>query len=446
MTRLSLLFVVLLAASPLAAQQARPLSLDDALRTAEENNPSLRGARGDLVSAGARSRQSLGTFLPSLSASLTAGAQNTRTLAGVDPFGRPLPSDSVIETTNSNVSQGLSLSVPIFSPGRLGELRAARADERATRAGVAAEENRVHADVARRYYAAHRAARMIELEERLLAGARERLEATRALMRVAVRSPVDVLGAEVGVSEQERAVEKARGEARRTQLALREAMGVMEEGELALTTAPPAPFDPSAMRVDELVAAALGGHPRVQRSALAADAARRRTSAARWDRLPTLSASAGWNRSGRDKDYGAFPDLFSPPDRGLNFGFSLSLPLFDQFRTSSSIGVARAAEVRAQEDLRASRLSVESEVRSAYIDLGNAYQAVQGTGRTLALARERLDLAQQQYRLGSVTFTDLQDATDSAARAERDDLNARYDFAAAVATLQEKAGPAAPRP
>ena len=41
------------------------------------------------------------------------------------------------------------------------------------------------------------------------------LELTRELVRVGVRGPLDVLGAEVAVAEQEQALERARGDASR---------------------------------------------------------------------------------------------------------------------------------------------------------------------------------------------------------------------------------------
>lgn len=430
-----------LLAAPLAAQQgAGRLSLEEALRLAGENNPALRTVRGELLTAHANERKSLGAFLPSLSASFSTGGAKTSTRKGTDNFGNPLESDSIIRRETSNFDQSFALSLDLFRPGRMGEVRATRAEGRATRAGVAAEEQKVMAEVERRYYAALRAEQLIALEERLLASARERLETTRALMRVAVKNPVDVLGAEVQVSDQERAVEKARGEARRTRLALHESLGELDGGDPALVSQAPALFDPAGLRADSLVSVALNGHPRIQKSTLTVDAARRRTSAARWSRLPTLSArtSLGW--SGVARGYSAYTDVFSPPEEGLSVSFSLSLPIFDQFTTSASIAQARAAEVRAGEEVRSARLGVESEVRSALIDLQNAFREARGTERTLAIARERVEMAQEQYRLGSITFTEMQDAVESASKSERDALNARFEFAAALVTLEEKTG------
>jgi outer membrane protein len=79
-------------------------------------------------------------------------------------------------------------------------------------------------------------------------------------------------------------------------------------------------------------------------------------------------------------------------------------------------------------------------VRGALIDLDNAYRAARLAERTVELNRQRLELAQEQYRVGALTLNDLTDAVERAARAERDALRTRFEFATALATLDERAG------
>jgi outer membrane protein TolC len=280
----------------------------------------------------------------------------------------------------------------------------------------------------------------VHLERRLLASARERLGATERMFRLALRTRVDILGAEVAVSTQEQAVEKARGEARRSLLSLREAIGVMGADSLSLTSAAPAVFDPSGLNVDSLVAGALVTSPRITGTDAAFAAAAGRTAAVRGERLPSLNARVSLNRSQFDQDYHALRDVLSPSDRRTAVAVGVSVPLFDQFRTSTTVAQMRADETRAREDARAARLALETEVRGAYIDLEHAHRTTVHAERTVQLSRERVELAQEQYRVGSVSFTELHDAVERSAVAERDALAARYDFAAALVTLEERTG------
>jgi len=445
----TLLAAALLAlAAPLAAQSAQPLSLEDAVRTARANNPGYRRALTGIGGAEADVRQARGAFLPELRLGISTGASYTWTATGRDQFGQPVRREQLLESQGSSARQLLSLgSFTLFDGGaRQREMRAARAGVDAARAGAGAEEVRVRGEVARRYWKAVQTEGAIRLEAALLASARERVAITERLMRVALRSPVDVLGAEATAAEQEVALERARGEQRRALLDLRQEMGVLDGAPLALTDAPPAPFDPARLDVAALVAGAVAGHPRVVRAGAAERAAEERVRAARAARWPTLGVSAS---AGRDQHFADYAGLHTPNplNRSVGLSFDVGVPLFDSYRTSASVARARAALGGVQADARAERLTAERDVRAALIDLENAFRVAALAERTVELNRQRTGLAQEQYRVGALPFPELQDATEAAARAERDALAARFAFAAALATLEERAGApvAAPR-
>lgn len=424
-----------------AQSQGEPLSLQQALATAEENNPAYRRAVTEVGTAQADVRRARGAYLPELNFSIGTSGGFNRKLTGQTQFGEVIRRDTVLEYSGSSASQRLSMSgFRLYDGGeRRSNLQAARAGEQVVAARVEGEEVRMRADVARRYWEAVRADRTIRLEEELMAAARDRLEVTRALVAVGVRGPLDVLGAEVAVAEQEQALERARGEARTRQLDLRQAMGVIEPGWLRLTDEPPAMFDPSTLDTEALVEASLTAHPRIQRVDLAVRQADARIGAAQSARLPRLSMGA---TVARDQGYEGYRGLtgLNPLDQRVGVDFTLQVPLFTGHRTSYQIQTARAARDAAAEDARGERLALEREVRGALIDLDNAYRAAQNAERTLGLNRQRLALAQEQYRVGALTLNDLTDAVERAARAERDVLRTRFEFATALATLDERAG------
>lgn len=448
MTRMRIpvfLGLAMLAAPALHAQvqpDTTALTLDQALATAHENNPTYRRALTEVGTARADVRRARGTFLPSLDLNLGASANFSRSVSATGPFGEPLESERVLTSEVSSSSQSLSMgSLTLFDGGRRQrDLRAARAAEQGVGARVAGAEITMRAEVSRRYWIAVRADRTIRLEEQLLASARDRLEVTRALVRVGVRGPIDVLGAEVTVAEQEQALERARGEARVAQLDLRQAMGDMGSDWLRLTDEPVPLFDPSALDPDALVQRTLPAHPRVRRVDFGVAQSEHRLAsaqAARWPRV-AVGASVGRGQTFRDPLTGFYS--LAPDNRTAALNLGLSLPLFNGYQTSYQIQSARASRDAALEDARGERLAVEREVRGALVDLDNAYRAAVNAERALGLNRRRLELAQQQYRVGALTLTDLTDAVERADRAERDALRTRFDFATALATLEERLG------
>lgn len=432
-------------AAPAALAQASPepipLTLEQAIDLAREHNPAVRQAENEVESARAGELLSRAEFLPSLSASFSSSGSYSRRRTGENDFGQPVEGD-VREFTGSSSNQGISLGLQLFDGGvRLRSVRAAAAGRDAAIAGVAAAERTTEAEVARRYYAAQRAAAQIDLEEALLRAAMSRHEATQRLLRVAAASPVDLLGTEYEVARQQQAVEDARGAARVAMLALAEQVG--DPGafvaDLALVTAPPEVFDPSTLDAAGLVARAEESSPQLRQIGFGLRQAEHQLRAAGAARWPTINASANFNRSIGVQGYGALFDP-NPFDQNFGFGLSFSLPLFSQYQTSQRIAQARAATDNVEERARQTRLQIDREVRTALIELERAYHAVDLNRTSTDLARRRLELANERYRLGGLSFAELQQIIESAATAEREALDATYAFAAALATLEERVG------
>jgi outer membrane protein len=139
------------------------------------------------------------------------------------------------------------------------------------------------------------------------------------------------------------------------------------------------------------------------------------------------------------QNYGAFGEL-NPQNYGFSFGVSGSLPLFSRFQTSAQIADAEAAAQDAEHDVRGARLVAERDVRAAVIDLVNAYRSLRLAEQNAELSRERQDLTQEQYRLGGITFSELQNVIDRTAQAERQALDARFAFITARLNLEARLG------
>jgi outer membrane protein len=449
---------LLACATPAGAQQvAGALSLDDALRLARSHNPGFQRARNDLDVAwhGVRAAWA-SAFLPSLGTTVGFSGSRRTAMTGEDVFGHPVRLPESRTATGSSASQGVSTQMTLFD-GFAGvrRLQAQRALFASTAAQIDAQEIQLVAQVSRDYYQALKTASLIRLETDLLASAHDRMQRTEELMRIAARNRVDVLGAHADVAQVEQNLDRARGEADKARLTLATtlgiepattlgvepttSLGIEPTTSLTLDTVLPAVFDPADLEPDALVARALAGSPVVRQRQAAVEAARHRSSAVRARRLPTLSGSAGYSRSVNQQGYGAIGEL-SPLNYGFSFGITASLPLFNRFQTSVAVAEASAAVEDAGHDLRAARLAAERDVRAALIDLANAYRSLRLAEQNAELSRERQELTQEQYRLGGVNFTELQNVIDRTAQAERQALDARFHFVLARLNLEEKLG------
>lgn len=438
MKRAFVYFVIFVLLPRAAAGQA--LSLEEALKHARANNPAYRRALNDVTVADADVRASVGALLPSASADLRFSGYSSSRVTGENDYGQPVKLTEAIDFKGSSAQQGVGLTTKLFDGGAtLRDIGAKRATARAIDARIAAEGARLDGEVKRQYYAALRAARLIAVERQLLVSARERMDRTERLLRVAGSSPVDLLGARAEVASQEQSVARAQTEARKQILLLKEILGMQGDAEPRLTSDLPAVLDPGSLSKADIFATALQNSPLLIEADAAARAASKRASIAKAGRLPTLTANASYGRSMSLSSYDALFEM-NPQNRGFNFGVSASIPLFNNFRTSLQIAQAEASEADARELVREARLRVERQVRSAFLDLENAHELLELAERKAALSRERLELAQEQYRNGAMSFTELQNVIDRTADAERQVVDARFAYANALVNLEEYAG------
>lgn len=435
--------LVCLLAGPLAtAGQDVPaiLTLEDAIRIARQSGPEYRKAANDVDVASAAVRQNWAAFLPDLRTSMGFnGSSNTR-VTGEDDFGRPVRLPDPVTFENSSASQGVNLSMTLFDGGRMfRNVSAARAGERAAEAAVSARIASLDAAVTREFYRALRTDMLIGVEQRNLDAARERLGRTEQSFRIAGVSQVDLLEARRSLILAEQSLAGAETEARKARLSLRLAIGLEGDVEFDLATDAPEVFDPATLSAAGLVARAQSSSPIVLQTEAAHTEARSRASAARAGRWPTLSGSFGYSRSISQRGYGAIAEI-NPLNHGFGFSLSASFPIFTRFQTSGQIAQADAAAEDAGEDLRRVRLEIERDVRSGIADLEQAFRQLRASEEIATLSAQQVDLAEAQFRAGSLGFLQFQQVIDANATAQRQVVEARFSFLTARVALEERLG------
>lgn len=440
--------LLLLAVAPGDAQQERPtLTLEDAIRIAHERNPRYRRALMDVNSSQAQVQNAWGQFLPTLNASLGWSGARSTTFTGTDDFGGTLVQNQSRTITSSSASQGVSTSLTLFDGLRnVNNLRAAKSGVIAADAAVAIDELRVDAEVSSAFYSALVAETRITVEEQLLEAARGRLASQERRFRIGASDQADVLGAEIDLARAELALERATTDARKERLVVLQRIGVLGEiVDFSIVGDLPEVFDPGALSPDEIVSIALQAHPLMTQSEANLAQAQRQATAAKGARLPTISANGSFGRGFSENGYSAFFDV-NPQNRNFNFGLNVSIPILNNFNTSQSITQAKVAEANAEETLWENKVLVEQSVRTALIDVQTAYREYVTQTRATDLARRRLEISQEQFRVGALTFINLQTIIDALSTEERSLVNAHLTFLQSVVNLEQQVGQRLPRP
>jgi outer membrane protein TolC len=325
------------------------------------------------------------------------------------------------------------LSHRLFDAGRdFLRLGAARAERRAADAQVDEDRLRTAAAIRSRYVTALIADALREQAGREILGRRRRLDLAQARFDLGEVTRSDVLQARIAVSQAE--VEQARQteEVGRAKLELLREMGVEADPDSLELVDRLEPFDPD-FDADALVRAAFAEHPGLLRLRGVADIRRSEHGVAKTAYLPTLQAGISWASTGSDTTDFPFSDF---EDRSV-YNLSLTWELFGGFTRHAGTSRAKAEVRAAEEALRGAELEVEAAVRAAVLAVETSYARQLAQAEEVELAGEQLELAQERYRIGSLSFPDLTDAQVTFAAAETDYIGSVHEFFLALAALEE---------
>ena len=470
------------------------LSLADALQQARAKSPMYRQALNDAGPAKWGVRNAYGSLLPSVTASSDLGY----TGSGQSNFG-----GGFTRPTSAFLTSGYSLGIQWQLSGRnLQAPSQQRALQRATDEDIGAAGVGLTAEISTQYLTALQAVAQVAVARQQVTRNEDFLALAKARHKVGQTTLLDVRQAEVIKGTSDVSLLRAVQAENEAKLDLLRRMGVeppVSIDQIVLTDS--FPVTPPNFQLDSLLALSERQNPVLRSLRARGQAARLDVRAAKTDFLPTLSLRAGWSgftqqftnedlllrqsvtdaqvlaadcefnnavrtglslggqtancfaAAGLMDGGGALLDPVAQEIRNQNsvfpfsytrqpFGANLtvSLPIFTGFSRSLRLSQARAQEDDAEEEVRARRLQVRTDVQSRYLGLETAFRAIGVQGASREAARDQLRLAQDRYRLGAGTALEVSDAQNSVQRAEGDYVNAVYDYHKAIAALEAAVG------
>ena len=213
-----------------------------------------------------------------------------------------------------------------------------------------------------------------------------------------------------------------------------------------------APAAAGAETLDDAIGRALVADPGLQSSRTALETSRLALSAARAERLPTISGSVGFTRSWRDASGGAVVDangnVISAGSGGVqtsdsgSAGVSLSETLYNGGRTTAAVNRAKADYERTQATVRGQEDALVQQVVTAYTGVAYAEAAADIRRQQVERLLRETEAAQTRFDAGATTRTDVYQAQADLAQARADLASAQSDLAAQRATYERRVGAA----
>lgn len=330
-----------------------------------------------------------------------------------------------------------SASIPLEWPGkRSARVALSEANVSVAQADFEDFARTARASAAIAYIDAVLARRVLEHKRAAAEGLRRVVELNEKRLEEGVASEIVVLQARVEARRAEGELVSAAGDARALRLQLEEQMGRPNSKDALAEVASKLELPPTTFDVEALVQGALERRPDQRARALSIDAARAQLHLARANRGPDVGVGLGWQY------YlpGAAGSAFASPDYHA-VSAQLSVPLPFSKLADGETRAALAQQQLAQSQGQASRLKVETEVRTAFIRyLAARERLAQYDEALLGDADRLLEMARYSFEQGASRLVELLSAQRSWI-----DLHLAYeaalaDHARALVALETAAG------
>jgi outer membrane protein TolC len=407
-----------------ASPQPVPLSLKEAVDRALKYNLGLLLQESAATQARGARWRALEDLLPDVSASLN----ERRTVINLAVFG--FKADPSIIGPFNVFDARATLSQPVIDLRALNDYRAAALNERAESRSVKSARDLVVLVAVNLYLEAVTAASRIDVARAQQDTAQALFQQASDLKASGLVAGVDVLRAQVQIQNQRQRLIVAENEFEKTKLQLARAIGLAPGQTFTLTDKMPfaelkdVSLENALARAYDSRADYLAARDRVA----AAQATR---SAAAAQLLPTLHF---------DADYGTIGQTTSDTHPTYTFGATVRVPIFEAGRAQARRAEADALLGRRRAELEDLRGQIDTEVRSALLDLRAASQQLAAAQTTVTLAGQELEQARDRFAAGVASNIEVTQAQESVAAASDTYIAALYAHNLAKAALAHATG------
>jgi outer membrane protein TolC len=414
----------------------KPISLNDAIGIALKNNPDNQMAVARIDQARALIEKADSAFYPTLgfyseymqgnspSAYLFKTIDQRKLSPGVD-FNDP--------GWFENYETGVMGSFNLYNGGRdLLNRKMAETGLNINQQDRRAIENSLIASVIIAYYDYMAAKDFIEIAEESAVTVGTELEIMQVRMRAGGALKSDVLSLEVRLAQAREEVVRSQNQLKMTMAALANLLGVSPDRELIIKTSEPKPIKiPENYKGG--VAHALEKRPELKKVREQLRQSRMALDMSGSEYLPSIDLQGKYYHDDPDMSYDGSRENWT-------VAIVLNWYFFTGFSTRAEL---KNASAKIEEILAADRktvLSVQLDVKNAYLRLAEARARLEVAEKSVASAEESLELVKKQYEGGSATITRYLEAELARNTAKIRVTRAFYDREQAVADVGRAIG------
>ena len=400
---------------------AQSLTVDECVRIALENKPSLKRAEQDVAIARLNRASTGALMLPSVNAS-----------------------NSFSETTYGNTSSeaserysgGLSLSQSLFNFGtKINTLKQSDNTYNTAKQQRRQAKARIILDVHTFYYQYLKNSELFDIAGKDLELSKKQLDLVQNQYNLGAVSKTDFLKASVRYGTAKSSFLSRELSKKNSEKSLRFSMGLLNS-DIPIIIKQKMDLILSVPTFDEAYSLMLSNSPDLSILDNQISGAQINVKKAWSSSLPSINMSIGMNASSADQITRTYFD-----DNYIkSANITVSIPIFSGFRNRNSIQISKLQLDQAETRLSGGKNSAKVSLYALINTLNNYQEIIPIQEEVLLSAEEDLKLAQQRYELGSASILVLLDAQLALIQASASLVRTKYDAAIQVANLDDLLG------
>ncbi len=397
-------------------------SLEGCIRHARENNLQVKQQQIAIEQAENHLFSSKMEYLPSVNASMNHNMSWGRSVN--------LNDLEIIENQLSqSTSMNISASVPLFE-GMQKRNTVKRNLKQLEIAGVNVEklQDEISLTVAQAYLQVLLNKEIEKSAQASLASVQEQETRSRQLVEAGSQAYSSLLEIQAQLASEKVQAVTAGNNVRSSLLALAQLLDIEDFGKFDIETPQTdyltLSFNPES--VEEIYGNATG-LPRIKGAELALEQSKLQYKIQKGAALPSISFNAGYGTYYSDNQSSAFFEQFNN-NRNPSMGFGLSIPIFNNWRSNTSIRNARLNVKNSEIELKLQHQNLLKDIQQAYNDALASFERLGAAKQNMEAAKESFKYTQEKFNVGMLGGTDYTVAKTNLFKAESEYLQSKFQY------------------
>ncbi len=397
-------------------------TLQECITYAHENNLQVQKQQISVEQAENNLLSAKMEYIPSLNASMNHSMSWGRSVN--------LNDLEIIENRMSqSTSLNLSTSVPLFEGlQKQNTVKSNRKQLEIARTNIEKLKDDISINVAQAYLQVLLSREMEKVAVSTHAGTQQQVERCKTLVDAGSQPYSSLLELEAQLANDKLQCTNASNNVRSNMLALAQLLNIkdIEEFDIQIPDISAIDIPFTEDNVEDIYNSALS-LPSIRSAELALEQSKLQYKIQKGAALPSLSFSAGYGTYYSNNQDAAFFSQFNN-NRNPSMGFGLSIPIFNNWRSNTSIRNARLNVKSSEKELQLQQQNLLKEIQTAYNEALSCYEKCNASEQNMVSARESFKYTQEKFNAGMLGSTDYAVAKANLYKAESEYLQSKFQY------------------